>query len=161
MSKAILIRRRVDPWILLFGPLIALSCSGNPDRQTLAGLRAVEPDLAEVTVADGVDQAMEGYQQFLAEAPTSSLTPEAMRRLADLKLEKEYGLLGQSNPRATARSTPKSSVPPFPSSSHPRRGRPFRRRLRTVRRPPSSTVSRSANSKREQRPRASSPSRVA
>ena len=37
---------------------------------------------------------MHGYRKFLEEAPESALTPEAMRRLADLKLEKEYGLLG-------------------------------------------------------------------
>ena len=109
MSKAILFRRRVDPRMLLVGALVALSCSGNPNRQTLAGLRIVEPDLAEVNVADGVDQAMEGYRKFLEEAPTSTLTPEAMRRLADLKLEKEYGLLGQAKPGAISPSTPSSS----------------------------------------------------
>ena len=37
---------------------------------------------------------MAGYRKFLAEAPKSSFTPEAMRRLADLNLEKEYGALG-------------------------------------------------------------------
>lgn len=78
--------------VLLLAPLVALACSGNPDRQTLGGLRAVEPDLREVTVQNGLDRAMEGYRQFLDEAPTSALTPEAMRRLADLQLEKEYGI---------------------------------------------------------------------
>ena len=101
---------------LAFAPLVALACSGNPDRQTLAGLRAVEPDLAEVTVADGMDRAMAGYRQFLEEAPTSSLTPEAMRRLADLQLEKEYGLLGDSKPRATA-ALPPSKTAPIPTAS--------------------------------------------
>ena len=78
-------------WALV--PLILVSCSGNPDRQTLAALREREPDLAEVKIDDGIDQAMAGYRKFLEEAPKSSLTPEAMRRLADLKLEKEYGAL--------------------------------------------------------------------
>ena len=100
MSKTIRVRWRGHPRIFLVGPLLALSCTGNPDRQTLAGLRAVEPDLAEVTVADGIDQAMNGYRKFLEDAPTSTLTPEAMRRLADLKLEKEYGLLGSAKPPA-------------------------------------------------------------
>jgi tetratricopeptide (TPR) repeat protein len=86
------------------GPLVALACSGNPDRQTLAGLRAVDPDLAEVEVADGIDRAMAGYRQFLEEAPTSTLTPEAMRRLADLQLEKEYGVGGEAKPRSVPRT---------------------------------------------------------
>ena len=34
---------------------------------------------------------MEGYQRFLEETPESALTPAAMRRLADLKIEREYG----------------------------------------------------------------------
>ena len=71
-------------------------CAWNPDRQTLAELRGVEPDLTEVRVENGLDQAISGYRKFLDEAPPSSLTPEAMRRLADLKLERKYGILGES-----------------------------------------------------------------
>ena len=72
----------------------ALACAGHSDRETLARLQSQEPDLSEAIIDDGIDQAMAGYRKFLAEAPKSSLTPEAMRRLADLKLEKEYGALG-------------------------------------------------------------------
>ncbi len=79
-------------WLLL--PTMAIGCAGNPDRQTLAGLQRVEPDMNEVRVENGLQEAMQGYRDFLAEAPTSSLTPEAMRRLADLQLEKEFGILG-------------------------------------------------------------------
>ncbi len=79
---------------LLLALIFVIACAGNPDRQTLAQLREVEPDLAEVAIDDWIDQAMAGYRKFLEEAPKSSLTPEAMRRLADLKLEKEYGILG-------------------------------------------------------------------
>jgi TolA-binding protein len=74
--------------------LLAAACAGHFRRDTLAGLRDVEPDLSEVQVQGGLDQAMQGYRRFLEEAPESALTPEAMRRLADLKLEKEFGLLG-------------------------------------------------------------------
>lgn len=95
-------RRWTPPRAFMVGPLVALACSANPDRQTLAGLRAVEPDLAEITVADGIDRAMAGYRAFLEEAPTSALTPEAMRRLADLQLEKEYGVGGDLAPRHAA-----------------------------------------------------------
>ncbi len=79
---------------LLLAPAVAAACAGNPDRRTLAELRALEPDVTEVQVENSLDQAMVGYENFLEEAPESALTPEAMRRLADLKLEKEYGILG-------------------------------------------------------------------
>src|SRR5258705_1001986 len=79
-------------WLL--APALVAACAGNPDRQTLAKLHSVEPDVSEVKVENSLDQAMSGYRKFLEEAPKSELTPEAMRRLADLKLEKEYGILG-------------------------------------------------------------------
>src|SRR5258706_4990153 len=78
----------------LFATALAAACAGNPDRQTLAKLHSVQPDVAEVKVKNSFDKAMLGYRKFLEEAPESALTPEAMRRLADLKLEKEYGILG-------------------------------------------------------------------
>jgi len=82
--------------VLLILPLLLGACLGDGSRRTLASLRDVEPDLQEVAVDDGIDQAIAGYRQFLEEAPASSLTPEAMRRLADLKLEKEFGVEGGS-----------------------------------------------------------------
>ena len=84
--------RRV-PTALLLVSILTLACAGSPNRQTLAQLRGVEPDLAEMQVEDSLDQAMAAYRRFLEETPVSSLTPEAMRRLADLKLEKQYGIL--------------------------------------------------------------------
>lgn len=86
--------RRVGLACALACALLLPGCAGRSDRQTLAGLERLEPDLREAEIDDGIEQAMAGYRKFLEEAPTSSLTPEAMRRLADLKLEKEYGLLG-------------------------------------------------------------------
>jgi hypothetical protein len=79
---------------LVLAPAIVAACAGNPDRHSLAELRNREPDMTEVKVENGLDQAMLGYRKYLEEAPKSSLTPEAMRRLADLKLEKEFGILG-------------------------------------------------------------------
>jgi TolA-binding protein len=37
---------------------------------------------------------MQSYRRYLDETPTSTMTPEAMRRLADLKLEREFGIIG-------------------------------------------------------------------
>ena len=77
-------------------PTLVVACA-SPDRHTLAELRYVEPDMTEVQIEKGLDQAMIGYQNFLEQAPESSLTPEAMRRLADLKLEKEFGIFGDGS----------------------------------------------------------------
>jgi TolA-binding protein len=82
---------------LLLGACLVCACVGNPDRHTLAELRAVEPDMTEVQIENGLDHAMLAYRKYLDEAPESARTPEAMRRLADLKLEKEYGLLGDGD----------------------------------------------------------------
>ena len=67
----------------------------TPDRHTLAELRDAEPDVdGRARSKAGSTRPCQGYRRFLDEAPESSLTPEAMRRLADLKLEKEFGILG-------------------------------------------------------------------
>jgi TolA-binding protein len=84
-------RRTRTVWLL--APILVTACA-SPDRYTLAELRSVEPDVTEVRVEKGLDQAILGYRSFLEQAPESSLTPEAMRRLADLKLEKEFGIFG-------------------------------------------------------------------
>ena len=80
----------VAPLLLLVG------CAENPDKRTLASLHAVPADKTDVPVqaSEGIDKAAQSYQRFLDETPESALTPDAMRRLADLKIEKEYGLLG-------------------------------------------------------------------
>jgi len=69
-------------------------CAAGPGRQTLADLRTVRPDVAEVEVQDSLDLAMQSYRRFLDQSATSAKTPEAMRRLADLELEKEFGIAG-------------------------------------------------------------------
>ena len=80
------------PFLLAF--LVLHGCAGHPDNHTLAELRDVEPDVAEVVIDDSLDKAMASYRKFLEETPTNAKTPEAMRRLADLQVEKEYGIFG-------------------------------------------------------------------
>lgn len=79
---------------LILPPVLAAGCAPAPDRQTLAELRKVQADTADVRVEQGLDKAMEGYKRYLEETPKTALTPDAMRRLADLKVEKQFGLLG-------------------------------------------------------------------
>jgi TolA-binding protein len=76
------------------GAAVLAACSSAPPKRTLATLHNVQPDLQDVKVDDGLDTAMQSYQRFLEETPETKRTPEAMRRLADLKIEKEYGLNG-------------------------------------------------------------------
>jgi tetratricopeptide (TPR) repeat protein len=65
----------------------------QPTQQgTLADLHKVAPDVKEAETQQSVDQAMEHYRKFLDESPETPMTPEAIRRLADLELEKEYGI---------------------------------------------------------------------
>src|SRR5206468_5112229 len=74
---------------------------------TLAELRNVRPDVQEVKVEQGLDQAMQQYRRFLEEAPETAMTPEAMRRLADLQLEKQFGIrTGNAKPREVAAPKP-------------------------------------------------------
>ncbi|WP_136514889.1 tetratricopeptide repeat protein [Geomonas edaphica] len=73
----------------LFALLAA--CQSGGGRETIAQLKDVKVEIKEVPIEGGLEKAMEGYQHFLDETPESSLTPAAIRRLADLKIEKEYG----------------------------------------------------------------------
>src|SRR5262245_62288058 len=59
---------------------------------TLAELRNVRPDVQDVKVEQGLEQAMQNYRRFLDDTPETAMTPEAMRRLADLQLEKQFGI---------------------------------------------------------------------
>jgi cellulose synthase operon protein C len=77
---------------------VVAGCVANPDRQTLGQLRSVQPDLAEVQVDRAMDLALLSYRRFLEETPTGAMTPEAMRRLADLQLEREFGITGDGSP---------------------------------------------------------------
>ena len=62
---------------------LAAGCASQSGSGTLAGLGAVSPDIEDVRVEDGMEQAILGYRSFLEETGESALTPEAMRRLAD------------------------------------------------------------------------------
>ncbi|HSM32372.1 MAG TPA: hypothetical protein VK854_16865, partial [Woeseiaceae bacterium] len=69
-------------------------CTTTTPQGTLAELAAVEPDVEEVYLEDGLERAAESYRRYLEETPETSRTPEAMRRLADLQIEQAYGVIG-------------------------------------------------------------------
>mgnify|MGYP001823217031 FL=1 len=76
------------------GGLLAGCATVSSNHDTLAELDSVEADVDEIYVADSLERAAEAYRRYLDETPESARTPEAMRRLADLQLEQEYGVLG-------------------------------------------------------------------
>jgi tetratricopeptide (TPR) repeat protein len=100
---------------IVLAPALFVGCTAHhkpvPTQGTLADLHNVAPDTQEVEVKQGVDQAMQNYQRFLEETPETAMTPEAMRRLADLQLEKQFGIhTGDAKPRPMP--TPESGKTP-------------------------------------------------
>jgi tetratricopeptide (TPR) repeat protein len=106
--------------------LLLSSCqSVGGGKDTIASLRTRHIEIKEEKIEGGIDKAMEGYQRFLEGTPGSSaLKPEAIRRLADLKLEKEYGVISDNS--GTEKRTPGNTqlkpaampkIGPLPASS--------------------------------------------
>ncbi|WP_136798911.1 tetratricopeptide repeat protein [Desulfosediminicola ganghwensis] len=77
-------------------PVVLVSCTSLDKRGTIAQLNHQRVEIREEQIEGGIDKAIVSYQRFLAEAPTSQLAAEAIRRIADLKVEKEYGLIGEN-----------------------------------------------------------------
>ncbi|HSM29628.1 MAG TPA: tetratricopeptide repeat protein, partial [Woeseiaceae bacterium] len=73
--------------------LAACASVGDRNRNTIATLAREHIEVKEEKIEGGLEKAMQSYQRFLEETPDSALAPEAMRRLADLKIEKEYGTI--------------------------------------------------------------------
>jgi len=113
---------------LLLAPALFAGCATPKTGGTLADLHHVDPDLKDATVEQGLDQAMLAYRKFLEETPVSAMTPEAMRRLADLQVEKQFGIrpgAGLPQPVAfplaaeTPAATPAgASLPAGPAAPH-------------------------------------------
>src|SRR5437764_3365606 len=95
------------PLLLTIPMVLALAfmvgCAARTKKNTggtLADLHKVSPDVQDVTVENGLDQALAQYRKIVEETPKTAMTPEAMRRLADLQVEKQYGIrVGNAKPR--------------------------------------------------------------
>src|SRR5215467_2542594 len=98
--------------LMAIAPVLITGCAARVTRTektvgTLAELRNARPDVQDVKVEQGLDQAMQQYRRFLAETPETAMTPEAMRRLADLQIEKQFGIrTGNAKPREMAAPKP-------------------------------------------------------
>src|SRR5512139_388145 len=89
---------------LLASSLLLAACSTPMEKGTIGELKNVKLDLKDQKIEGGIEKAMQSYQKFLDETPETAMTPEAIRRLADLKLEKEYGVA--ESPVRTAAARP-------------------------------------------------------
>jgi tetratricopeptide (TPR) repeat protein len=97
------------------------ACSSIGNKETIATLRHMQIEIKEEKIEGALEKAMLSYQRFLEESPDSALTPEAIRRLADLKIEKEYGTLttGVGSAEGTPElPVPERAKPPIGSSAH-------------------------------------------
>src|SRR5215471_3229496 len=101
---------------IVIAPVFMFGCAARPNKPmgtvgTLAELRNVRPDVQEIKVEQGLDQAMQQYHRFLEEAPETAMTPEAMRRLADLQIEKQFGIrTGNAKPGEMAAPKPAHTI---------------------------------------------------
>jgi len=92
-------------------PMILVACHSVSDRDTIANLRHMQIEIKEEKIEGGLEKAMLSYQRFLEETPDSALKPEAIRRLADLKIEKEYGTLTEGAKAAVRVPAPALPAP--------------------------------------------------
>jgi len=97
--------------LLLIFPAVLTACQSTGDKDTIARLQNVQIEIEEEKIEGGLDKAMAGYQHFLEETPDSELAPEAIRRLADLKIEKEYGTITEDPATAERKTAAKMSAP--------------------------------------------------
>jgi tetratricopeptide (TPR) repeat protein len=94
--------------------MMLVACSSINNKDTIARLRHMQIEIKEEKVQDGLEKAMLSYQRFLEETPDSALAPEAIRRLADLKIEKEYGTFTEGAEPAGRVSAPALTAPEPP-----------------------------------------------
>jgi hypothetical protein len=80
--------------LALMAASLISACAAQRDGGTLAQLHQMPADTAEIDVADSLERALQSYRRFLDETPDSTMTPEAMRRLADLQIERQFGIIG-------------------------------------------------------------------
>ncbi|MGI9223935.1 MAG: tetratricopeptide repeat protein [Woeseiaceae bacterium] len=104
--------------IAVFSAALAACAAPLQKNGTLAELDTMEADTEEVFLEDSLDRAAESYRRYLAETEESELTPEAMRRLADLQLEREYGVIGAPSVDTPAMQAPEMARREAPTIEH-------------------------------------------
>lgn len=95
--------------VTAYGLLIA-GCASYGTEGTLGSLKTVEFEIEEEVIEGSLDKALESYQRYLEETPETAMTPEAIRRLADLKIEKEYSATAEIVTNATVLDVSESAA---------------------------------------------------
>ena len=97
---------------LLFMVLATMlaSCTSSSNKGSIGQLKDVKIELTDAKIEGGLEKAMQSYQKFLEQTPESSMTPDALRRLADLKIQKQYGTL-EGATASEKKGTPRESPP--------------------------------------------------
>jgi hypothetical protein len=85
--------------------LMLAACQSTGGGGTIAKLRDQHIEIKEEQIEGGLDKALQSYQGFLEKAPDAALAPEAIRRMADLKIEKEYGTITKGSEPADRMET--------------------------------------------------------
>ncbi|QIL89977.1 tetratricopeptide repeat protein [Microbulbifer sp. SH-1] len=79
--------------------LLLSACASN-SGQTIGSLQKVDIKIQETHIDGSLEKALASYQKYLQETPETALTPEAIRRIADLKIKQahraEEGILPSS-----------------------------------------------------------------
>ena len=110
--------------LLILALTALLAACATHQGGTIADLRNRQIEIREVPISGGLEKAMEGYRRFLEQTPASALSPEATRRLADLKLEKEYGFVANSGATDRPQKTLQAPVKASPSPTAAAQKRP-------------------------------------
>ncbi|MEX2963678.1 tetratricopeptide repeat protein [Microbulbifer sp. TYP-18] len=69
---------------------VLLGGCATSDSGTIGSLHSVDIEIKEEYIDGSLEKALASYQRYLQETPESGLTPEAMRRIADLKIKQAH-----------------------------------------------------------------------
>ncbi|MFV1997962.1 MAG: tetratricopeptide repeat protein [Acidiferrobacterales bacterium] len=94
MSRALLLSG-------LFAVLLLNGCSSGGSTWQSGGsigsLKGKKINVQEERIEGGLEKAIAGYKQFLEQTPEEEMTPEALRRLADLKIQSVEGVYDETS----------------------------------------------------------------
>jgi len=98
--------------------LSVTGCATYNKEGTLGSLNSVDIEIKEEVIVGSLEKALESYQRYLDETPETAMTPEAIRRLADLKIEKEYSAAaGYDTSSPVVEATQAAATTPVDSTS--------------------------------------------
>ncbi|WP_226663191.1 tetratricopeptide repeat protein [Microbulbifer aggregans] len=70
--------------------LLLLSACASNSGNTIGSLKNVDIEIRETRIDGSLEKALASYQKYLQETPETALTPEAIRRIADLKIKQAH-----------------------------------------------------------------------